>query len=70
MSGESLAQFVPEKLREVENPQTELLRIAKDTHLLARIEHSLHRIPTTHNLLLQDSDHKHEGGHVPRAREL
>lgn len=55
MNKESLEQFIPEELRGIENPQTELPRIAKDANLLARIEHSLHQIPTTHNLLLQDS---------------
>ena len=67
VNGESLEQFVPEELREVENPQTELPRIAKDVNLLARIEHSLHQIPTAHNLLLQDSrllDLKPENVHL------
>ena len=50
MNKESLEQFIPEELRGIENPQTELPRIAKDAKLLARIEHSLHQIPTTHNL--------------------
>lgn len=55
MNRERLVRFVPEELREIENPQTELPKIAKDAKLLARIEHSLHQIPTTHNLLQQDS---------------
>ena len=50
-----LRDFVPTELRTIENPQTELPRIAKNPALLAGIERSIQRIPTTHELRLQDA---------------
>lgn len=50
-----LTAFVPEELRTIENPQTALPSIAKDTRLLSEIEHSVQRIPTSHVLYRQDS---------------
>ena len=55
MSKQSLRQFVPEELRRIENPQTELPKIAKNATLLSRIERAIQQIPTTHDLRLQDS---------------
>lgn len=55
MSKPSLSDFVPEDLRRIENPQTELPRIAKNPVLLSRIERSIQQVPTTHELRMQDS---------------
>ena len=55
MSKLLLREFVPEELRNIRNPQTELPKIAKNASLLAHIEQSIQRIPTTHELRIQDS---------------
>lgn len=55
MNRPSLRDFVPAELRKLENPQTELPRIAKNPALLSRIERSIQQIPTTHELKLQDA---------------
>ena len=52
---ETLSEFLPGELSSLENPQTDLPRIAKDERLLRLIEESLGRIPTTHNLYLRDA---------------
>ena len=55
MNKQSLRDFVPVELRNIENPQTELPRISKSPALLSRIEQSIQQIPTTHELRLQDA---------------
>ena len=54
-----LHDFVPAELRNIEVPQNTLPRIAKNAALLSRIEQSIQKIPTTHELKLQDSRHLH-----------
>ena len=55
MSKQCLRQFVPEELLGITKPQTELPKVAKNAALLSRIEHAVQRLPTTHDLRLQDS---------------
>lgn len=50
-----LAAFVPRQLGKLENPQTDLPRIAKDPKLTALIESALQNIPTSHDLYLHDA---------------
>jgi DNA modification methylase len=50
-----LASYLPQELQSLTNPQTDLPRIAKDTHCIRRIEDALHRVPTTHTLYLHDA---------------
>src|SRR5947209_11170061 len=45
-----LDQFVPDELRNLENPQTDLPRIAKDKHLTNVIEARVSHLPTVHDL--------------------
>jgi DNA modification methylase len=45
-----LAQFVPPEVFPLNNPQTDLPRIAKDETLIRLIEEAVHRIPTKHIL--------------------
>lgn len=54
----SLIDFVPEELRELENPQTDIPRIARDETLLRLIEQGIRSIPTTHTLELGDARDK------------
>ncbi len=51
----SLAEFVPAEVYPLDNPQTDIPRIAKDRKLIRLIEEALHRIPTTHTLNLGDA---------------
>ncbi len=48
-------EFIPEELRELENPQTALPAIAKDARLTGLIEEAVRRIPTQHDLFLGDA---------------
>ena len=50
-----LRAFVPKKLRALPQLQTDLPRIAKDRRLLSIIEHAIQKIPTVHDLRLQDA---------------
>jgi modification methylase len=52
---DALREFVPKELLSLENPQTDIPRIARDEELLHRIEEGLHRIPTTHDLYRGDA---------------
>ena len=52
---EALRDYVPKELHNIENPQTEMPKIAKNPALLARIEQLVQQIPTQHELRLQDS---------------
>jgi len=47
--------FIHEVVRNLENPQTDIPRIAKDYKLLKQIEASVQQIPTTHNLFQTDA---------------
>ena len=45
-----LERFVPPGLRDLENPQSALPRIAKDKNAIQAIEASIQEVPTTHSL--------------------
>jgi DNA modification methylase len=47
--------FLPPEVAQLADPQTDIPRIARDGRLLAGIEASAHRIPTSHHLLQGDS---------------
>jgi hypothetical protein len=47
---ESLADYIPEQVEILDNPQTAIPRIAKDQGLVRSIEASVQRIPTWHEL--------------------
>ena len=55
MDKTALCEFVPDELSSIENPQTELPKIAKDHTLLSVIEQSVQRVPTVHELRMQDA---------------
>jgi len=48
-------RYLPDSVTVVENPQTELPRIAKDKRLLKEIESAVQQIPTTHRLVRGDA---------------
>ena len=50
-----LAEFVPSGVYPLENPQTDIPRIARDTKLTQLIDAAVQRIPTTHMLNLGDA---------------
>lgn len=50
-----LAELLPDELRELEDPQTAIPRIAKDRGLVAQLEAALRRLATTHLLYLGDA---------------
>ena len=52
---ENVAQFLPDSLSNLDNPQTDIPRIAKDRSLLQQIESAVQQIPTTHDLYQADS---------------
>jgi len=47
--------FVPEEVRNLDNPQTAMPRIAKDERLIRLIGEAVQRIPTRHELHLGDA---------------
>lgn len=53
--GNSLAMYIPNGIPSLENPQTDIPRIAKDDKLVRLIEESVRQIPTRHALHLGDS---------------
>lgn len=53
--GLNLAHFVPAEVYPLDNPQTDIPRIAKDKNLVQLIEEAVHRVPTTHSLNLGDA---------------
>lgn len=53
--GSGLARFVPAEVYPLNNPQTDLPRIAKDKNLIQLIEEAVRRIPTTQSLNLGDA---------------
>lgn len=52
---EDIFRFLTEKLSDLNNLQTNIPQIAKDTALLQQIESAVQTIPTTHNLVQADS---------------
>src|SRR5437868_3526246 len=52
---EALHEFVPPEVLPLENPQTDIPRIAKDERLLRLIEEAVRGIPTVHDLYLGDA---------------
>ena len=53
--GASLSSFVPKKLRNLKNHQTDLPRIARDPKLTALIESAVRGMPTAHRLYRHDA---------------
>lgn len=51
----NLAALLPKQLRDLDDPQTALPRIAKDRKLTALIESIVRELPTTHDLRLSDA---------------
>jgi len=51
----NLNSILPSKVRELENPQKEIPRIAKDLELVAQIETAVHDVSTVHSLYLKDA---------------
>lgn len=47
--------FLPSSVARLENPQTDIPRIAKDKKLLAEIEAAVQQIPTEHRLVQGDA---------------
>lgn len=54
---DGLAQFVPAEVYPLNDPQTDIPRIAKDTLLTRLISEAVQRIPTIHRLTLGDARH-------------
>lgn len=50
-----LSDFLPSAIGKLENPQTEIPRIARDPKLTALIEAAVGTLPTTHDLYLHDA---------------
>lgn len=50
-----LEELIPEALRHLDSPQTEIPRIAKDRRLTGLIESSLSQLPTSHRIHLGDA---------------
>jgi DNA modification methylase len=48
-------KYLPQKVRKLDNPQTDLPRIAKDQNLTNQIEGNIQDIPTNHVLYLSDA---------------
>lgn len=51
----NLAEYLPTEIGRLENPQTDIPRIAKDKHLVKLIADAVRRIPTKHKLNLGDA---------------
>jgi len=49
------ASFLPDELTDLENPQTDIPRIAKNENLLSKVEFAIQQIPTHHDLFRADS---------------
>jgi len=54
-SGQDFSQHVPDELKRLSNPQTDLPRIAKDGKLTKLIEAAVQDIPTAHKLVCKDA---------------
>ncbi len=50
-----IEEWVPEEILPLNNPQTDIPRIAKDERLTRLIDEAVQRIPTVHNLFLGDA---------------
>ena len=50
-------EFVPKEILPLENPQTDIPRIAKDERLVRLIENAIQGIPTTHRMCRGDARH-------------
>ena len=50
-----LQQFVPQGIGSLDNPQTDIPRIARDEKLAGLIDQAISQVPTTHTLYLGDS---------------
>lgn len=50
-----MEEYLPEELRSLDNPQTDLPRIAKNAKLIRLIEAAVQQIPTTHRLICGDA---------------
>lgn len=50
-----LSRFVPKDIGELDDPQTEIPRIAKDPNLIGLIDSAVQQVPSTHQLLLGDA---------------
>ena len=48
-------KYLPQSVARLENPQTDIPRIAKDKKLLSEIEAVVQQIPTTHQLIRDDA---------------
>ena len=55
-----LTQFLPPEVYPLENPQTDIPRIAKDEKLIRLIEEAVRQIPTSHTMHLGDARGMHE----------
>jgi len=53
--GADLARYVPDELTKLDDPQTAIPRIAKDTQSIQLIERAVHQVPTTHSIHLGDA---------------
>ena len=60
VQGPDLASFLPEGILPLDNPQTDIPRIARDKRLTGLIEEAVARIPTTHRLYLDDARNMRE----------
>ena len=56
---EDLAAIVPEEILPLQNPQTDIPRIAKDPRLIRLIEQAVSRIPTRHAISVGDARAMH-----------
>lgn len=54
-AGRDLKSFLPEALRSLAEPQTDLPRIARDPNLMRLIEAAVRQVPSRHDLWLGDS---------------
>lgn len=59
MNNDSLTDLLPKSLRNLQNPQTDLPRIAKDPKLTSQIEEALRAVQTSHDLRLGDARAMH-----------
>lgn len=50
-----LDEWVPEELRALDNPQTAIPAIARDSRLMRLVEQAVQMVPTTHHLFLRDA---------------
>ena len=63
-----LWEFVPEELRQLENPQTAIPQLAKDAGQMRVIEACVQRVPTRH--VLRHGDARQMGGLAPESVHL